>query len=250
MTPAHRLDRSARPDRSAVPAPQPARPARGRLPPFPTKLVADALHKTSSERVYVTMYGLTLLTIRLLGSALDAYARHEHLYPRQKRARSCTQTSGNSCRSSSGRSRPSCAGTWSGSPSRETTAWCSSVRRVAGCGGLPSGGPGQSPHRRGAARPAFSRFAAHWNHDGGGPGRKPPGADGANGALQRPGRTHLLQHATQERDEAIAAGMGKLLRQARRKARTAAGGASTESPSGTQRPRGRKRASQRSLRNG
>jgi hypothetical protein len=26
------------------------------------------------------MYGLTLLTIRLLGSALDAYARHEHLY--------------------------------------------------------------------------------------------------------------------------------------------------------------------------
>jgi hypothetical protein len=25
------------------------------------------------------MYGLTLLAIRLLGSALDAYARHEHL---------------------------------------------------------------------------------------------------------------------------------------------------------------------------
>lgn len=33
----------------------------------------------------------------------------------------------------------------------------------------------------------------------------------------------IYQHATQERDEAIAAGMGKLLRQARRKARTAAG---------------------------
>ena len=48
--------------------------------PFPTKLVADALHKTSGERVYVTMYGLTLLAIRLLGAALDAYARHEHLY--------------------------------------------------------------------------------------------------------------------------------------------------------------------------
>jgi len=53
--------------------------------PFPTGLVADALHdtsvlhETSSERVYVTMYGLTLLAIRLLGSALDAYARHEHL---------------------------------------------------------------------------------------------------------------------------------------------------------------------------
>jgi TMEM175 potassium channel family protein len=50
--------------------------------PFPTRLIADALrhHDTSGERVYVTMYGLTLLAIRLLGSALDAYARHEHLY--------------------------------------------------------------------------------------------------------------------------------------------------------------------------
>ena len=50
--------------------------------PFPTHLVADALHNASGddERVYVTMYGLTLLAIRLLGSALDAYARHEHLY--------------------------------------------------------------------------------------------------------------------------------------------------------------------------
>jgi uncharacterized membrane protein len=48
--------------------------------PFPTGLAAKALHSTSGERVYVTMYGLTLLAIRLLGSALDAYARHEHLY--------------------------------------------------------------------------------------------------------------------------------------------------------------------------
>jgi TMEM175 potassium channel family protein len=50
--------------------------------PFPTRLIADALHTNdiSAERVYVTMYGLTLLAIRLLGSALDAYARHEHLY--------------------------------------------------------------------------------------------------------------------------------------------------------------------------
>jgi TMEM175 potassium channel family protein len=48
--------------------------------PFPTGLVANALHNSSGERVYVTMYGLTLLAIRLLGSALDAYARHEHLY--------------------------------------------------------------------------------------------------------------------------------------------------------------------------
>jgi len=50
--------------------------------PFPTGLIADALRHDdiSGERVYVTMYGLTLLAIRLLGSALDAYARHQHLY--------------------------------------------------------------------------------------------------------------------------------------------------------------------------
>ena len=47
--------------------------------PFPTRLVATT-HNTSGERVYVTLYGLTLLAIRLLGVALDAYARHEHLY--------------------------------------------------------------------------------------------------------------------------------------------------------------------------
>ena len=48
--------------------------------PFPTGLVADALHNSGDERVYVTLYGLTLLAIRLLGFTLDAYARHEHLY--------------------------------------------------------------------------------------------------------------------------------------------------------------------------
>jgi uncharacterized membrane protein len=48
--------------------------------PFPTKLIAEGLHDTNGERVFVTMYGLTLLTIRLLGFALDAYARGEHLY--------------------------------------------------------------------------------------------------------------------------------------------------------------------------
>ena len=48
--------------------------------PFPTRLTAEALHNTSGERVFVTMYGLTLLAIRLLGAALDAYARREHLY--------------------------------------------------------------------------------------------------------------------------------------------------------------------------
>jgi len=52
--------------------------------PFPTGLVAEYLHKPGYERVYVTLYGLTLLAIRLLGSALDAYARHEHLYSEAK----------------------------------------------------------------------------------------------------------------------------------------------------------------------
>jgi uncharacterized membrane protein len=48
--------------------------------PFPTKLVAETLHNTGGERVYVTMFGLTVLVIRLLGSALDRYARRERLY--------------------------------------------------------------------------------------------------------------------------------------------------------------------------
>jgi hypothetical protein len=48
--------------------------------PIPTKIVAQALRDVNGERVFVTMYGLTLLTIRLFGFALDAYARHEHLY--------------------------------------------------------------------------------------------------------------------------------------------------------------------------
>jgi len=50
------------------------------LLPFPTRLMAEALNDSSRERVYVTMYGLTLLAIRLLGSALDGYARYGHLY--------------------------------------------------------------------------------------------------------------------------------------------------------------------------
>jgi uncharacterized membrane protein len=48
--------------------------------PFPTRLVIDTLHDTGDERVAVTMYGLTLLAIRLLAAAMDAYARHERLY--------------------------------------------------------------------------------------------------------------------------------------------------------------------------
>ena len=52
--------------------------------PFPTKLVADALHNEASERVFVTIYGLSLLAIRILGFALDSYARREHLYSPQQ----------------------------------------------------------------------------------------------------------------------------------------------------------------------
>jgi TMEM175 potassium channel family protein len=48
--------------------------------PFPTKLIAEAIRETDNERVFVTLCGLTLLTIRLLLFALDAYARREHLY--------------------------------------------------------------------------------------------------------------------------------------------------------------------------
>ena len=51
--------------------------------PFPTRLVADSLHSEGAERVAVTFYGLTLLAIHVLASALDAYARREHYYSPQ-----------------------------------------------------------------------------------------------------------------------------------------------------------------------
>ena len=70
--------------------------------PFPTRLVAEALNNSSGERVYVTMYGLTLLAIRLLGSALDAYARYEHLYSPAGEGEELQTHSGNFCPSSSG----------------------------------------------------------------------------------------------------------------------------------------------------
>jgi uncharacterized membrane protein len=52
--------------------------------PFPTRLVADALQHADAERVAVTLYGLTLLVIRVLGSALAEYARRENLYSPQR----------------------------------------------------------------------------------------------------------------------------------------------------------------------
>ena len=48
--------------------------------PFPTRLVAEGLGEREAERVAATIYGLTLLAIRVCGAALDSYARREHLY--------------------------------------------------------------------------------------------------------------------------------------------------------------------------
>jgi len=50
--------------------------------PFPTRLVAEGLDDVSGERVFVAMYGIVLLAIRVLLYALDTYARWEHLYAR------------------------------------------------------------------------------------------------------------------------------------------------------------------------
>jgi uncharacterized membrane protein len=50
--------------------------------PFPTRLVAEGLDDVSGERVFVAMYGIVLLAIRVLLYALDRYARWEHLYGR------------------------------------------------------------------------------------------------------------------------------------------------------------------------
>ena len=52
--------------------------------PFPTRLVADALHDSNAERIFVTVYGLTLLSIRLMVFALDAYARRAQLYSHEQ----------------------------------------------------------------------------------------------------------------------------------------------------------------------
>jgi uncharacterized membrane protein len=48
--------------------------------PFPTRLVAEALDDVNGERVFVTLYGVALVTIRVLVFALDTYARRERLY--------------------------------------------------------------------------------------------------------------------------------------------------------------------------
>jgi TMEM175 potassium channel family protein len=52
--------------------------------PFPTRLIAEGHQEVDAVRVAATIYGLTLLTIRLLGAALDAYARREHLFSQEE----------------------------------------------------------------------------------------------------------------------------------------------------------------------
>jgi hypothetical protein len=47
--------------------------------PFPTRLVAEGLDDVSGERVFVAMYGIALLGIRVLVYAFDTYARWEGL---------------------------------------------------------------------------------------------------------------------------------------------------------------------------
>ncbi len=48
--------------------------------PFPTKLIAEAINQRNEERVSSPCTASLLLAIRLLGSALDMYARRERLY--------------------------------------------------------------------------------------------------------------------------------------------------------------------------
>jgi len=48
--------------------------------PFPTSLVTEAFGDRDAERVAATVYGVTMLAIRLLGIALDHYADREGLY--------------------------------------------------------------------------------------------------------------------------------------------------------------------------
>ena len=50
--------------------------------PFPTRLVAEGIHDSSDERLFVALYGLTLLAIRVLLFALDDYCQRAHLYTR------------------------------------------------------------------------------------------------------------------------------------------------------------------------
>jgi len=65
--------------------------------PFPTRLIADALQDTDAERVAVTVYGLTLLAIRLLGPGWLSMRGASTSTRHPERARSRQARSGNFC---------------------------------------------------------------------------------------------------------------------------------------------------------
>ena len=48
--------------------------------PFPTRLVAESIDDVDGERVFVALYGVTVLAMRLLLTALYRYAWRERLF--------------------------------------------------------------------------------------------------------------------------------------------------------------------------
>jgi uncharacterized membrane protein len=48
--------------------------------PFPTRLVTEGMAEDSGERVFVTMYGLILMAIRIMLFAVDEHAHKQGLY--------------------------------------------------------------------------------------------------------------------------------------------------------------------------
>ena len=114
------------------------------------------------------------------------------------------------------RSCRSCAGTWSASPRPGTAAaWSSSARWAVGCAGPTSASSGTRPGKRSACPSCIFTTCGipgtRW--------RRPTGAS-LRELMERMGHSStraalIYLHATRERDQAIAAGMGKLLSDAR-----------------------------------
>ena len=57
------------------------------LLPFPTRLVAEGMGDLSEERIFVPMYGLTLMAIRVMLYSVDEYAHRESFYDAAEIAR-------------------------------------------------------------------------------------------------------------------------------------------------------------------
>lgn len=57
------------------------------LLPFPTRLVAEGMGDISDERIFVPMYGLTLMAIRIMLYSVDEYAHRENFYDAEEIAR-------------------------------------------------------------------------------------------------------------------------------------------------------------------